>query len=97
MPARALHHHVVGAGVAEGAPLDEVLGEGGKGLLAALTRSEIACAQLPQRVLFREIVDGARGGCRLDRAFDRWIGEVAAGERWCEPAKFSAGVDPAEP
>ena len=41
-------------------------------------------------------MDGARGGCRLDRAFDRWIGEVAAGERWCEPAKFSAGVDPAE-
>lgn len=77
MARRRLHHHAVGALVAEGAPLDEVLAEGGERLLSGFAASEIAGGEAAQCILLRELVDRAGGGARLDRTGDLRVGKIA--------------------
>ncbi len=97
VPGRALQHHVIGLVVAECAPLHQILGEGSKAVFSGLPLTEIAVTKRPERVLFRELVDG---GCRRIGAHGALCGgiaEVAMDQGRGEATQFPCGIDAAHP
>src|SRR3546814_396831 len=54
---RSLHHHAIGALVAECAPLDKILAEGGERLLSSLALAKIAGSKASERILLGELMD----------------------------------------
>src|SRR3546814_15396948 len=91
-----MHHHAIGALVAEFAPLDKILAEGGERLLSILALAKIAGSKASERILLGELMDRRGGGIRLDRARNRWIREITATQRGRETSQLARALDTAK-